>query len=425
MTTKRRSKRIKRRTVKRGGRPSRPVMKPLGPKPKPIHAWGDSASKHGGDGSLNDHIVNYVKEFHASEPDQTKLDNHKQLYKNAYIRHYKIKPKRSGVLGFFKKEHPDVEKSFNKRVANEKIRVKEEQELQEEIVRRNLKKDEVNKARQITAKKLSGIDEEEKRKYGDMISIKKEQRRAKKIGELYIDSKNMPSTEARRFVESGRRSSTRGPSKLRGGKRRSRKYKFRKNKRTRRRRKKGSGIGPFGKQKSLSSNNKPKTGDKVRVKGEAGWTVITPMNRSALVCRPNQSIKSEFGIVCNNEEEVSYNDMTKMGFMGQMGFKKGGRRKHHVGKGVGKSKPIKSPSPPPPSKQTRKSVQFSSSTKSASSPKTNKTKKMFISKNKDKQKAVVQYENRQQRQDLLDMSLGRIPLDGGNRVRRGKKSKRR
>ena len=105
------------------------------------------------------------------------------------------------------------------------------------------------------------------------------------------------------------------------------------------------------------------------------------MNRSALVCRPNQSIKSEFGIVCNNEEEVSYNDMTKMGFMGQMGFKKGGRRKHHVGKGVGKSKPIKSPSPPPPSKQTRKSVQFSSSTKSASSPKTNKTKKnVYIKK---------------------------------------------
>ena len=77
------------------------------------------------------------------------------------------------MLGFFKKEHPDVEKSFNKRVANEKIRVKEEQELQEEIVRRNLKKDEVNKARQITAKKLSGIDEEEKRKYGDTITIKK------------------------------------------------------------------------------------------------------------------------------------------------------------------------------------------------------------------------------------------------------------
>ena len=176
MTTKRRSKTIKRRTVKRGGRPPRPVMKPLKPTgSKPIHAWSYSASKHGGD----------------------------------------------------------------------------------------------------------------------------------------------------------------GPSKLRGGKRRSRKYKFRKKKKTRR------------------------------------------------------------------------------------------IRKHPVGKGVGKSKPIKSPSPPPPSKQTRKSVQFSSSTKSASSPKTNKTKKMFISKNKDKQKAVVQYENRQQRQDLLDMSLGRIPLNGGKRVRRGKKSKRR
>ena len=172
MTTKRRSKRIKRRTVKRGRRPPRPVI------------------KHGGDGSLNDHIVNYVKEFHASEPDQTNL---------------------------------------------------------------------------------------------------------------------------------------------RGGKRRSRKYKLRKKKKTRR------------------------------------------------------------------------------------------RRKHHVGKGIGKSKPIQSPTPP---KQTRKSVQFSPSTKSPSSPK-NKTKKMFISKNKHKQKAVVQYYNRQQQQDLLDMSLGRIPLNGGKRVRRGKKSKRR
>ena len=43
MTTKRRSKRIKRRTVKRGGRPPRPVIKPFDPKPKPIHVWGDSA----------------------------------------------------------------------------------------------------------------------------------------------------------------------------------------------------------------------------------------------------------------------------------------------------------------------------------------------------------------------------------------------
>ena len=328
MTTKRRSKRIKRRTVKRGGRPPLPPAKPFKPKPKPIDAWGvdnNKSSKHGGDGSLNDHIVNYVKEFHASEPDQTKLDNHKQLYKNAYIRHYKIKPKRSGLLGFFKKANPDVENSFNKRVANEKIRVKEEQEFQEEIVRRNLKKDEVNRAHRETAQKLLGQDKEKKRKYGDMISIKKEQRRAKKIGSLYIDSKNMPSTEAGRFVESRRKSSVRGPSKLRGGKRRSRK-----NKRTRR------------------------------------------------------------------------------------------RRKQHVGKGIGKSKPIKTPTPP---KQTRKSVHFSPSTKSPSSPK-NKTKKMFISKNKHKQKAVVQYENRQQKHDLLDMSLGKIPLYGGNSVRRNKRGRK-
>ena len=40
MTTKRRSKRIKRRTVKRGGKPPLPPAKPFKPKPKPIDAWG-------------------------------------------------------------------------------------------------------------------------------------------------------------------------------------------------------------------------------------------------------------------------------------------------------------------------------------------------------------------------------------------------
>ena len=71
MTTKRRSKRIKRRTIKRGGGPSRPVMKPLGPKPKPIHAWGDSASKHGGDGSFEEAEVDegFIYSDHFNEED--------------------------------------------------------------------------------------------------------------------------------------------------------------------------------------------------------------------------------------------------------------------------------------------------------------------------------------------------------------------
>ena len=90
------------------------------------------------------------------------------------------------------------------------------------------------------------------------------------------------------------------------------------------------------------------------------------------------------------------------------------RKTKQKGKGIGDSKPIKPPTPTPPTKK-RKSVQFSPSTKSPSSPKQNKTKTMFISKNKNKSKAVVQYVNRQREQDLKDMMLGKIPLEGGNK----------
>lgn len=99
------------------------------------------------------------------------------------------------------------------------------------------------------------------------------------------------------------------------------------------------------------------------------------------------------------------------------------RNKHSItqtGKGIGKSKPEKPHTPP---KKTRKNVQFLPGTKSPSSPKQNKTKQMFISKNKNRSKAVVQYENRQREQDLVDMMLGKIPLEGGNKrkTRRRKK----
>ena len=40
---------------------------------------------------------------------------------------------------------------------------------------------------------------------------------------------------------------------------------------------------------------------------------------------------------------------------------------------------------------------------------------MFISKNKNRSKAVVQYENRKREQDVVDMMLGKIPLGGGNK----------
>lgn len=105
-------------------------------------------------------------------------------------------------------------------------------------------------------------------------------------------------------------------------------------------------------------------------------------------------------------------------------FKKGGKTKKHrtkqKGSGVGNSKPAKPSSPPT---NTRKNVNFSPTAKPPSSPKQNKTKKMFISRNKARQKAVTQYENKQQQIDLMDMALGRKPLEGG-KTKRNKKNRK-
>ena len=45
--------------------------------------------KRGGNGGLNSHIENYVKELN-DENRENKLQEHKQLYLNAYARHNKI-----------------------------------------------------------------------------------------------------------------------------------------------------------------------------------------------------------------------------------------------------------------------------------------------------------------------------------------------
>ena len=97
------------------------------------------------------------------------------------------------------------------------------------------------------------------------------------------------------------------------------------------------------------------------------------------------------------------------------------RRTKQKGNGIGKSKPEKQHTPP---EKTRKNVNFSPTTKSPSSPKKNKTKKMFISRNKQRQKAVTKYENQQEQLDLRDIMLGKIPLKGGKKKRtRRKKNK--
>ena len=113
-------------------------------------------------------------------------------------------------------------------------------------------------------------------------------------------------------------------SRMNGGKKKRRKTK--KNKR----RKHRKGGMTFGKQAPLHSKNKPKNGDKVRVDGKPGYTVITPMSRIATVCPPGLVDKSGSIAMCKVDPiEVSYKNMTKHGFVGQNFpyLKKGGRKK--------------------------------------------------------------------------------------------------
>jgi len=276
--------------------------------------------KRGGDGGLNRHIENYVKELN-NENRENKLQEHKQLYLNAYARHNNVKSHvKSGFMSMNKKPNPVIEQSFNKRVENEKIR------LEEEIVARNLKKDKQKRIQHGVARKTMGLSKERKQGEKDKLALMRARAEAIKMGSRVIPSHMMPSSPASRYVDMKKASDTRGPSKLRGGKRRTRKRRSRKNKKSRKhkRNKKGRGIGPFGKQKPLSSDNKPKRGDKVRVKGQAGWTVITPMNRAAIVCPPGNTSSNQCSF---GEQEIRYNEMTKMGFMGQMGLKKTGGKK--------------------------------------------------------------------------------------------------
>ena len=129
-------------------------------------------------------------------------------------------------------------------------------------------------------------------------------------------------------------------SKMNGGKKKRRKTK--KNKRRKHRKggmtlreqlaKHGIKV-PIGKQLPLHSKNKPNNGAKVRVQGVAGFTVINPMNRSAIVCRTDKVYKSDGMAMCNKEEEkeVRYEDMTERGSLGKLGLR-GGRRKRRKSK---------------------------------------------------------------------------------------------
>ena len=103
--------------------------------------------------------------------------------------------------------------------------------------------------------------------------------------------------------------------------------------------------------------------------------------------------------------------------------KKKSKKVKRKGGGIGSSKPTIPPIKESVNK-TRKSISFSPSTKQPNSPKPNKKKEIFISKNKKKQKAVTQYENRQTEQDLRDMMLGKLPLKGGNKKKKRTKKRK-
>ena len=98
------------------------------------------------------------------------------------------------------------------------------------------------------------------------------------------------------------------------------------------------------------------------------------------------------------------------------------KKNNKKGGGIGKSKPEKPHTPP---EKTRKNVNFSPTTKPPSSPKQNKTKQMFISRNRERQKAVTRYENQQEQLDLMDMVLGKKPLEGGKKKRKNRKKRTR
>jgi len=186
--------------------------------------------KRGGNGGLNSHIENYVKELN-NENRENKLQEHKQLYFNAYARHNNVKSHvKSGFMGIKKKTNPVIEQSFNKRVENEKIRLKEEEELkrkqQEEIVARNLKKDKQKKIQHGLARKTMKLSQQRKQKEKDKLALMRARAEATKMGSRVIPIDKMPSSPASRFVDMKKASDTRGPSKLRGGKRRTRKKKY-------------------------------------------------------------------------------------------------------------------------------------------------------------------------------------------------------
>ena len=180
-------------------------------------------------GNLNKHIENYVNELNKRKPDKKELEKHKKLYLESYAKHMGVPLK----VGIFRNINKDILESFENRVKNEKqSRFETSQRQQQEIIERNLRRREVEDARQkLVSKKLG--NEKEQQQYQDTLNIRALQGQyLGATGSAVIPEGEMPETSASRYIKRKEASRKRGQSKLRGGK-----YKTKKNKRKHKKRK--------------------------------------------------------------------------------------------------------------------------------------------------------------------------------------------
>ena len=214
---------------------------------------GKRKAKKGGEGSLNKHIKNYVDELNKPNTNKKELEKHKGLYLNAYARHMGVARKTGKI---FKKDNKVILQSFDQRVENEKQSRWEAEERkkreQQRIIEENLKRKEVEDARDILVSKKLGI-EKEQQQLQDNLNIRTLQGELlRRTGSAVIPEDRMPETSASRYLKRKEETRKRGPSKLRGGKQTRRKKKSRRKRRRfqrkrRRTRKKRGGLSKLGK----------------------------------------------------------------------------------------------------------------------------------------------------------------------------------
>ena len=190
-------------------------------------------------GNINKHIENYVDELNKPNPNKKELEKHKNLYLNAYARHMGVRRKTGKI---FKKDNRLILQSFDKRVENEKQSRWEAEERkrreQEKIVERNLKRAEVEDARKTLVYKKLGLEKEEQQQQDNLNIRALQAQYLGATGSAVIPEGKMPETSASRYVKRKEATKRRGPSKLRGGKYKTKKYKRRHKKRKTKKRRK-------------------------------------------------------------------------------------------------------------------------------------------------------------------------------------------